>query len=137
MNKQKKISPPPPHPQSRSSRMRMLTKSSSGIGFDFGTIYQANINVISQLEKRGINMTEQELKDYINNMPRIGYCNDVMGVSCGDGGLTNFDTTDFNQWGPFTKWWRSGGRCPQDRGADLFLSDNCTTGCKYLSGRCV
>ena len=71
-----------------------------------------------------IDMTQEELKEFIKNGGRA-FCNKVMGVaSCGDDQSAR--TGAFSTWSPYNRWYMSGGRCP----GTLIESNLCTTGCK-------
>jgi hypothetical protein len=113
----------------------MLTKSTfvSWLEIDFGTVIQKFKNA-----KRGIDMTEEELRNFINSLPKQLYCNEVMGVSCGDGGAPTYDPS-VNPWnllGPFDRWDLSGGMCPAKDGEVVIKRSYCSSGCADFFGKC-
>lgn len=117
--------------------MRMLTKSRTIPVFNFGSIFQGNLNVYNN-RKIGNKLTEEELKDYIKNLPKPWYCNEVMGVSCGDGGAPTYDpsVTPWNLLSPFDRWDLSGGMCPAKDGEVVIKRSYCSSGCADFFGKC-
>ncbi len=121
MNKQKRISLSAP--QSRSSRMRNIP-----IKANFNFLGTTISSLVPPAPDR-LNYTQDELTKYIKSNGQ-DYCNAIMGVSCGDGGL---DGSEWKQYSPYRKWYEAGGRCPKWW---EYLSPNCTTGCSNVFG-CV
>jgi hypothetical protein len=82
----------------------------------------------SYVPRGPLDYSKDELEKYIRDNVK-NYCNVIMGVSCGDGGVD--DTKKWEELSPYWKWVIAGGRCP---GYLESVRDawNCTTGCKHI-----
>lgn len=137
--KTKKITLTPPSssssslkPLSRNSRMRNI---SSFLLPDFN----AHFYFIKNEMKRGVDLNDEELKAYINKyFPDGVYCNELMGVSCGNNGGGYFDeSVNFKRWYkaspglPCPKYYKNGFFASFERGLP---HPSCDSGCSTRTG---
>jgi hypothetical protein len=108
MNKQKKISPHSTASRQilslRSTKMRDMQTNVSTIN-SFGTTISSFVPSSSVPINR-LDYTKEQLTKFIKDNPNY-YCNEIMGVSCKDGWTGN----DWNNYGPYAKWYLAEGRC--------------------------
>jgi len=115
-------------------KQRSVLMKQIAINDSLGSVLTSSDQVTSEGEicitgvtryKCPMDMTQEELKEFIKNGGREA-CNKVMGVaSCGDDQSAR--TGAFSTWSPYNRWYMSGGRCPL---GNLIESNLCTTGCK-------
>ena len=127
MNKQKKISPHPASQPilSRGSKMREIKQDVINNSYFGTTIYNVRIN--------RLNYTVDELVKYIQDNPSK-YCNEIMGVSCGDGVLYWPGRIKWEEYSPYWKWYLADGKCP-NFGEER--NPKCTKGCVNFFNTCV
>jgi len=118
----------------RSGRIKAAVKST---GFTLGSLFTALNNYFVKNSINGNNLDFEDLKKAIEKRGKTYYCNEIMGVSCGDnsnGGdkySINWDLPWEDQR-PFAKWYIAGGNCPPYHITD----DSCTAGCADIFGYC-
>ena len=76
-----------------------------------------------------LDYTKELLTQFIKDNPSY-YCNEIMGVSCGDGG-PNYG--EWKQLSPYWKWYVAGGKCPSWE----TRNPRCTKGCVNILNICV
>ena len=93
----------------------------------------ATINFIKNDYKRGVDLSDEELKAYINKyFPNGVYCNEVMGVAdCGNKPRPGAPSTEpIVDSAIYTRWKDAGGQCPNGGVKDPI----CSTGCRREKG---